>query len=70
MARTVIDIDESLLALAAAELGTSSKRQTVEYALRRIAAPRAIRELGELIAARGKTAKELDSAVEELWRRH
>jgi Arc/MetJ family transcription regulator len=35
--RTVIDIDDELLEAAAAELGTATKRDTVNEALRQIA---------------------------------
>jgi hypothetical protein len=35
--RTVIDIDDELLEAAAAELGTTTKRDTVNEALRQIA---------------------------------
>ena len=35
--RTVIDIDDALLEAAATELGTTTKRDTVNEALRRIA---------------------------------
>ncbi len=37
MARTVIDIDDEALAVAAAELGTTTKVDTVNAALREIA---------------------------------
>ncbi|WP_157249315.1 type II toxin-antitoxin system VapB family antitoxin [Nonomuraea typhae] len=41
MAKTVIDLDDDALALAAEELGTSTKRDTVNAALRAIANRRA-----------------------------
>jgi Arc/MetJ family transcription regulator len=41
--RTVIDVDDEALALAAEELGTSSKVATVNAALRRVAEQRASR---------------------------
>lgn len=37
MAKTLIDIDESVLAAAAAELGTTTKKDTVNEALRLVA---------------------------------
>lgn len=40
MARTVIDIDDEALAAAAAELGTKTKVDTVNAALREIASRR------------------------------
>ncbi|MFI6500388.1 type II toxin-antitoxin system VapB family antitoxin [Nonomuraea typhae] len=52
MAKTVIDLDDDALALAAEELGTSTKRDTVNAALRAIANRRAAKKalalLGEL----------------------
>lgn len=36
MARTVIDLDDELLASAARELGTSTKKDTVNAALREV----------------------------------
>jgi Arc/MetJ family transcription regulator len=41
--RTVIDIDDEAMALAAEELGTTSKVATVNAALRRVAEQRASR---------------------------
>jgi Arc/MetJ family transcription regulator len=53
MTKTLIDIDDELLASAAAVLGTSTKRSTVEAALReliarhrRLAGVEALQELG------------------------
>ena len=40
MARTVIDLDDELLAIAAKELGTSTKKDTVNAALREVIASR------------------------------
>ena len=68
MARTMIDINEALLATAAEELGTTTKRATVEAALRVVAGKAARRRLGELIAATGKTPKQLDAERDEAWR--
>ncbi|GAA1397502.1 type II toxin-antitoxin system VapB family antitoxin [Catellatospora coxensis] len=43
MAKTLVDIDEEALALAMAELGTSTKAETVNRALREIAQRRQVR---------------------------
>lgn len=51
MARTMINIDERLLSTAAEVLGTTTKKATVEAALRRVTASKARRELAQLMAA-------------------
>ncbi|MCF2528392.1 type II toxin-antitoxin system VapB family antitoxin [Yinghuangia soli] len=51
MARTVIDIDDRLLRLAAAELGTSTKKDTVNEALRQAAARAAQRRIKQMAKA-------------------
>ncbi|MPY95368.1 MAG: type II toxin-antitoxin system VapB family antitoxin [Acidimicrobiia bacterium] len=49
MARTVVDIDDKVLAAAAAELGTTTKVETVNRALAEIAArPRRLAVLERL----------------------
>ena len=49
MARTVVDIDDEALAAAAAELGTTTKVETVNRALAEIAArPRRLAALARL----------------------
>lgn len=52
MSRTVIDLDEDALEAAAQELGTSTKRDTVNTALREVVARnrrlRALRKLQDL----------------------
>ncbi|PZF82845.1 type II toxin-antitoxin system VapB family antitoxin [Jiangella anatolica] len=68
MTKTQIDIDDSLLAQAAEILGTKTKRETVEAALRATTARQARRRLGELIAASGLTPAELDREAENAWR--
>lgn len=68
MAKTQIDIDEGLLAEAAEILGTTTKRATVEAALRATTAKQARRRLGELIAASGKSPVELDRESDAAWR--
>ncbi|TDD70428.1 type II toxin-antitoxin system VapB family antitoxin [Jiangella aurantiaca] len=67
MTKTQIDIDDSLLAQAAEILGTKTKRETVEAALRATTARQARRRLGELIAASGLTPAELDREAEKAW---
>jgi Arc/MetJ family transcription regulator len=54
MSRTVIDLDDEALEAAAKELGTSTKRDTVNAALREVTARyrrlRALQESRELVA--------------------
>jgi Arc/MetJ family transcription regulator len=57
-----------LLAEAAEILGTTTKRATVEAALRATTARSARRRLGELIAASGRSPAELDQQREAAWR--
>jgi len=65
MAKTVIDIDESLLAYAAELLGTSTKRATVEAALRAVTAERArARELDAIASG----DLDLTDARDDGWR--
>lgn len=48
MSRTVIDLDDEALAAAAKELGTTTKRDTINTALREVTARyRRLRALGE-----------------------
>lgn len=69
MAKTMIDIDDDLVAEAADILGTKTKRATVEMALRATTAGRARQRLAEAIAESGQTPEELDRVVrEEAWR--
>ncbi|WP_077796189.1 type II toxin-antitoxin system VapB family antitoxin [Streptomyces sp. JHA26] len=62
MSRTVIDLDDDALEAAAKELGTSTKRDTINTALREVVARnrrlRALRELQDL-ADEGALAVEL-----------
>ncbi|MFJ9598765.1 type II toxin-antitoxin system VapB family antitoxin [Streptomyces althioticus] len=49
MSRTVIDLDDEALEAAAKELGTTTKRDTINTALREVVARnRRLRALGEL----------------------
>ncbi|MFI0781107.1 type II toxin-antitoxin system VapB family antitoxin [Streptomyces sp. NPDC021212] len=54
MSRTVIDLDDEALEEAAKELGTTTKRETINTALREVTAryrrPRALDEARELVA--------------------
>jgi Arc/MetJ family transcription regulator len=54
MSRTVIDLDDEALAAAAAELGTTTKRDTINTALREVTARyrrlRALDEARKLVA--------------------
>jgi Arc/MetJ family transcription regulator len=49
MSRTFIDVDDRLLRLAADELGTTTKKDTVNEALRAVAARAARRRLKEMM---------------------
>jgi Arc/MetJ family transcription regulator len=54
MAKTLLDLDENLLAEAAATLGTKTKKDTVTLALRKVsedARARRASALGDLLAA-------------------
>jgi len=67
MARTLIDLDERLLKLAAEELGTATKKDTVNEALRAIAARSARRRLKEMAKA-GAFAEMLEPEFEKrVW---
>ncbi len=68
MSKTQIDIDDDLLAQAGEILGTTTKRATVEAALRAATAEHARRRLGDLIAAAGTSPTELDHQAESAWR--
>lgn len=65
MAKTMIDIDEDLLAYAAEILGTTTKRATVEAALRKAIAKEA---RARLFAAIESGELDLSRVREEAWR--
>ncbi|WP_306369700.1 type II toxin-antitoxin system VapB family antitoxin [Nocardiopsis sp. CC223A] len=66
MSRTVIDLDEDALAAAAEELGTTTKVETVNRALREIAARRRSHRFIDLI---GDLDLDLDEqTMGEAWR--
>lgn len=68
MTKTQIDIDDDLLAQAGEVLGTTTKRATVEAALRATTAKHARRRLGALVAQSGVAPTDLDRQAEEAWR--
>ncbi|MFI6575616.1 type II toxin-antitoxin system VapB family antitoxin [Nocardiopsis sp. NPDC050513] len=66
MSRTVIDIDDDALTAAAEELGTKSKVETVNRALREVAARRRSHEFLDLIEGMDL---DLDQrTMKEAWR--
>lgn len=66
MSRTLIDIDDEALALAAEELGTKTKVATVNEALRHIANRRAAKRM--LQNLRDADADLSDEAMKGAWR--
>ncbi|GLF93833.1 type II toxin-antitoxin system VapB family antitoxin [Streptomyces yaizuensis] len=62
MSRTVIDLDDELLAAVARTLGTSTKTETVNTALRDHVAPSGRLEAARKLAARGARG-EFDAAA-------
>lgn len=70
MTRTVIDIDDQALASAQARLGTSTKVQTVNEALRRAAALPSQEATARTVIAL-LAASEIDNpeVMEDAWRR-
>ena len=69
MTRTIIDTDDELLAAAQEILGTTTKKDTVNAALRRVVALEAGRQFLEDAAA-GKFSELAEpGAREALWRR-
>jgi Arc/MetJ family transcription regulator len=67
MARTIINVDDELLAIAQRELGTTTKTATVNAALRAVAADAAWRDELDLIAAGG--VDDPEALEEQMWRR-
>ncbi|MBS9536052.1 type II toxin-antitoxin system VapB family antitoxin [Mycobacterium sp. M1] len=66
MARTMIDLDDDLLARAARELGTTTKKDTVHAALRatlRVAATRALMDR----MADNAAGTDGEAVVNEMW---
>ena len=70
MSKTLIDIDDTLLSAAAETLGTMTKKDTVNGALRAVAATRALNEeLDMLIAGELADPGVLANVRERAWRR-
>jgi Arc/MetJ family transcription regulator len=66
MSRTVIDLDDDALKAAAKELGTSTKRDTVNTALREIVARnRRLRALHELQDLAGEGALDVELLLDK-----
>ena len=70
MARTNIDLDEEALAAAQERLGTTTKKDTINQALRLVATTRGQQATADLLLALTR-ASDLDSPeiMEEAWRR-
>jgi Arc/MetJ family transcription regulator len=68
MSRTVLDIDDEALAAAMDELGTSTKVETVNVALRQIAERRAARRRAALEVFDRMAADLEDFDRQEAWR--
>lgn len=70
MSRTVVDIDDETFAAAQARLGTSTKVQTVNEALRRAAtAPSQAATAHAMIALLGASGIDDPGYMEQAWRR-
>jgi Arc/MetJ family transcription regulator len=67
--RTLIDVDETLLKYAMEELGTKTKRDTVNEALRRAAGDRLRAAYAEFWATRGTDPEQFDQERQEAWGR-
>jgi Arc/MetJ family transcription regulator len=69
MAKTLIDIDEQFLAAAQRELGTTSKKDTVNAALREVAALAARRRDLQRLTSRGLPDLEDEDVMRAGWQR-
>ena len=70
MSRTMIDIDDDALAAAQARLGTSTKVQTVNEALRRAATPQSQESTARaMIALLGESEIDDPMVMEGAWRK-
>jgi Arc/MetJ family transcription regulator len=69
MAKTLIDIDEQYLAAAQRELGTATKKDTVNAALREVAALAARRRDLQRLASRGLPDLEDEDVMRAAWQR-
>jgi Arc/MetJ family transcription regulator len=62
--RTVIDLDDDLVARAAQELGTATKKDTVHAALRAVLRAKAA---SALLAHMAATTNEDEALVNDMW---
>jgi Arc/MetJ family transcription regulator len=69
MAKTLIDIDERYLAAARRELGTTTKKDTVNAALREIAALAARRRDLQRLTSRSLPDLEDEDVMRAAWQR-
>ncbi|HEV2087036.1 MAG TPA: type II toxin-antitoxin system VapB family antitoxin [Cryptosporangiaceae bacterium] len=65
--RTLIDLDDEALELAAAALGTSTKRDTVNTALRMVGQREAFRRMRELVVSDPDWCGRLERVRDEAW---
>jgi Arc/MetJ family transcription regulator len=68
MTRTMIDLDDDLVARAAKELGTATKKDTVHAALRAALRSSATRSLMDRMAENADGVDD-EALVNEMWRR-
>ena len=69
MAKTLIEIDEQYLAAAQRELGTTTKKDTVNAALREVAALAARRRDLQRLASRSLPDLEDEDVMRAAWQR-
>jgi Arc/MetJ family transcription regulator len=69
MAKTLIDIDEEYLAAAQQALGTASKKDTVNAALREVTALAARRRDLQRLTSHGLPDLEDEDVMQAAWRR-
>jgi Arc/MetJ family transcription regulator len=69
MTKTLIDVDDALLAKAAAALGTSTKKDTVNQALARVARIAAAEDLIEFARDGGLDDLQDPEVMKGAWRR-
>lgn len=67
MSRTMIDLDDDLVARAAKELGTTTKKDTVHAALRAALRANAARALMDRMADNASGVED-ETLVNEMWR--
>ena len=70
MTKTLVDIDDALLEAARAALGTSTKKETVNTALREVVAARARSEAVLKLIAWGQRNEPWDDSVRDRAWRH